>query len=241
MCACLFVLIVFFFCVCMYVIRVDIQQYTTTDGLSRSVNTHVQILNQSSRFSLHSQKLLARVAGLLWPTRTRTDNLTKLWHAWISRVYVCICDFVWFRWLLFSLLTGMLCILRQNENKRVAQNCVLVAAKWKENTARFILCICECVRGWVLWKSSNENNYDSMRICCLSNRRVKNVFCVIFVNLTFDSFWFTLFFQRQKIGSVCGCVSSFTSAILFHHFLFFSLFLFTLLSRFNISVFFGTW
>lgn len=65
MCACLFVLIVFFFCVCMYVIRVDIQQYTTTDGPSRSVNTHVQILNQSSRFSLHSQKLLARVAGLL--------------------------------------------------------------------------------------------------------------------------------------------------------------------------------
>lgn len=45
----------------MYVIRVDIQQYTTTDGLSRSVNTHVQILNRSSRFSLHSQKLLARV------------------------------------------------------------------------------------------------------------------------------------------------------------------------------------
>lgn len=60
MCACLFVLIVFFFCVCvcMHVIQVDIQQYTTTDGPSRSVNTHVQILNQSGRFSLHSQKLL---------------------------------------------------------------------------------------------------------------------------------------------------------------------------------------
>lgn len=55
-----------------------------------------------------------------------------------------------------------------------------------------------CVWGWVLWKSSNENNYDSMRICCLSNRRVKNVFCVIFVNLTFDSFWFTLFFSASK-------------------------------------------
>lgn len=64
-----------------------------------------------------------------------------------------------------------------------------------------------CVWGWVFGESLvNENNYDSMRICCLSNRRVKNVFCVIFVNLTFDSFWFTLFFQRQKIGSVCGCV-----------------------------------
>lgn len=119
---------------------------------------------------------------------------------------VFVCDFVWFRWLLFYFLTGMLCILRQNKNKRVAQNCVLVTAKWKENTARFILCIYVCVRVSFWWKSSNENNYDSMRICCLSNRRVKNVFCVIFVNLTFDSFWFTLFFQRQKIGSVCGCV-----------------------------------
>lgn len=135
--------------------------------------------------------------------------------------FSCLCVCLWF--CVISLitvfpLTGMLCILRQNENKKVAQNCVLVIAKWKENTARFILCICVFVRGWVLWKSSNENNYDSMRICCLSNKRVKNVFCVIFVNLTFDSFWFTLFFQRQKIGSVCGCVFSFTSAILFQHF-----------------------
>lgn len=144
------------------------------------------------------------MVGILWPTPAHADNLTKLWHAWISRVYVC--DFVWFRWLLFYFLTGMLCILRQNKNKRVAQNCVLVTAKWKENTARFILCIYVCVRVSFWWKSNNENNYDSMRICCLSNRRVKNVFCVIFVNLTFDSFWFTLFFQRQKIGSVCGCV-----------------------------------
>lgn len=157
-----------------------------------------------------------------------------------SCLCVWFCDFVWFRWLLFSLLTGMLCILRQNENKRFAQNCVLVTAKWKENTARFILCICVYVRGWVLWKSSYENNYDSMRICCLSNRRVKMCF-VCFRKFNFRQFLIYSFFQRQKIGSVCGCVFSFTSAILFQHFLFFSLFLFTLLSRFNISVFFGTW
>lgn len=55
-----------------------------------SVNTHVQILNQSSRFSLRSQKLLARVWLAYFDQHAHTDNLTKLWHAWISRVYVCL-------------------------------------------------------------------------------------------------------------------------------------------------------
>lgn len=158
--------------------------------------------------------------------------------------FSCLCVCVWF--CVISLITALFfwreCFAFFDKMK--TKGLLKTVCWWLPNERKILRALFYAfvyVWGWVLWKSSNENNYDSMRICCLSNRRVKNVFCVIFVNLTFDSFWFTLFFQRQKIGSVCGCVFSFTSAILFHHFLFFSLFLFTLLSRFNISVFFGTW
>lgn len=150
-------------------------------------------------------------------------------------VYVCL----WFRWLLFLFyfLAGMLCILRQKKTK-FAQNCVCDCQMIGKYCAIYVMHL--CVWGWVLWKSSNENNYDSMRICCLSNRRVKHVFCV-FRKFNFRQFLiYSLFSASKDWFSVWVCFS-FTSAILFQHFLFFSLFLFTLLSRFNISVFFGTW
>lgn len=67
------------------------------------------------------------------------------------------------------------------------------------------------------------------------------MFVCVFRKFNFRQFLiYSLFSASKDWFSVWVCFS-FTSAILFHHFLFFSLFLFTLLSRFNISVFFGTW
>lgn len=106
--------------------------------------TRTSKLNQSSR-SFPSQTLFAR--GWLTLTNTHIHNLTKLWHAWISCVCDFMCDFA--DYCTYFSIAGMLCILRQKIRQKDCSKLCWFLPKWMENTARFILCFCVYVWGWV--------------------------------------------------------------------------------------------
>lgn len=150
---CLCVLIVFLVYVSVYLIRVDIQQCTTTNGLSilllvATANTHTS-KSKSKVVSSPNQKLLARAWLAYFDQRTHTHNLTKLWHAWISLVCVgeCVCVILLITVLILPFGRECFAFFDRKTKTKVAQNCVGDCPNERKILHALFLCKCVCVCG----------------------------------------------------------------------------------------------